>query len=87
MAKKKNTIKVIGVVENNHITGMQYGLIDVQVFPEHATPSAPYAFKASTIPGPVRVVQTPIRQPALKWANKISAAKKHFLDEQKQKQK
>lgn len=84
---KKNTIKVVGVVENNHITGTQYGLVEVQVFPENETPSTPFAFKAATVPGPVKPVHKPIRQPALKWANKISAAKKNVLDEQKQRQK
>ena len=28
---KKNTIKVIGITENNCITGIQYGLVEITV--------------------------------------------------------
>ncbi len=28
---KKNTIKVIGIIDDNHITGIRYGLVEITV--------------------------------------------------------
>lgn len=81
----KETIKVIGITKNDCITGIEYGLIEIEVFSEtQITP--PKKFATATKPS-IKQTRAQIKQPALKWANKISAAKKRMLDAQKGKQK
>ncbi len=84
---KKETIKVIGITKNNCITGLEYGLVEVEVFPEGEVATQKNTTKTVKPTGPIKQTHTPIRQPALKWANKISAAKKRMLDAQKIKEK
>ncbi|MBQ5700388.1 MAG: hypothetical protein IIV74_03805 [Alphaproteobacteria bacterium] len=81
---KKNTIKVIGIIDDNHITGIRYGLVEIDV-PETKITTPTDTTKKINPTGPIRQTHTHIKQPALKWRNKISAAKKRILDAQKQK--
>ena len=88
MSKNKETIKVIGITKNDCITGLEYGLIEQEVFAEGEIPKhnkTPTKKLKSTYTH--KQVNDPIRQPALKWANKLSAAKKRILDATKKKQR
>lgn len=80
---KKETIKVIGITKNDCITGLEYGLVEVEVFQEGEVTSPKDMTKKVKPMGPIKQTHTPIRQPALKWANKISAAKKRMMAAQK----
>ena len=80
---KKETIKVIGITKNDHITGLEYGLIEVEVLSEGKLTTPKDITKRTKPTGPIKKTHTPIRQPALKWANKISAAKKRMMAAQK----
>ena len=81
---KKATIKVISITRNDSITGQEYGLIEIDV-PETKITTPTDTTKKIKPTGPIRQTHTHIKQPALKWRNKISAAKKRILDAQKQK--
>ena len=86
---KKTTIKVIGITKNDCITGIEYGTVEILVPSEKLTktPCSHDMTEKHTLSGPSKSVRHSIKQPALKWANKISAAKKRMLDAQKEKQK
>ena len=87
--KKKNTITVIGITKNDGITGIQYGTIEITIDYEEK-PKAPCPNNTTdkqNLSTHSKTVRHSIKQPALKWANKMSAAKKRILDAQRQNKK
>ena len=78
--------KVIGIIEDNSITGVKYGTVEI---PDTGNVETHTKMVQRTTPHPtVATQQSPkIKQPARTWQNKMSATKKQILDQQRTKQK
>ena len=78
--------KVIKIIENNSITGVQYGLVEIPDIVETTsihTPIKKTSIAAAPQPAPQ---QAPvIKQPGRSWQTKMSAAKKRIQDATKTK--
>ncbi len=80
--------KVIKIIENNCITGVQYGLVDVQDTPLPNTAKATENKKNITANAQPAPHHAPIiKQPGRAWQTKMSAAKKRIQDATRTKQK
>ncbi len=79
--------KVIKIVSNDLITGVQYGLVEIDDKPLPSAPLAPagntHCFRDKSRPTTHAAKQ--IKQPGHRWEQKMTGAKKRIIDAQKQK--
>lgn len=80
--------KVIKIVSNDLITGVQYGLVEIDDKP---LPSAPLTPAGNTIirdkSRPATRAAKQIKQPGHRWEQKMTGAKKRIIDAARTKQK
>ena len=81
--------KIIKIISNNLITGVEYGLVEINDEPSLLTPQTPRRTNTNAHKNkhPKTHSAKQIKQPGRRWEQKMTGAKKRIMDEIRTKQK